>query len=178
MRSVPVAAGSDWLRHRDVRLAPALAGCFAGLVATVPMTLAMVRIHRRLPRRQRYVLPPRIITDGVAARVPIPGRMTPDAGPGRALAAHFAFGAATGGLYGVATAQMRVKPGLASGISYGLGVWAASYLGWVPAAGLMSPATRQPAQRNVMMIAAHIVWGAALGAVTASAAPSEDTEQH
>ena len=155
----------------------ALAGCFAGLLATVPMTMAMVRIHRQLPRRQRYALPPRIITDGVAARLPISERILPQPGPGRALAAHFAFGAATGGLYGVATAKMRVKPGLTSGVAYGLGVWTASYLGWVPAAGLMPPATRQPTQRNVMMIAAHIVWGAALGAVTAAAAVIEDTGQ-
>jgi hypothetical protein len=28
---------------------------------------------------------------------------------------------------------------------------------------LMPPATRQPRERNAMMIAAHIVWGAALG---------------
>jgi uncharacterized membrane protein YagU involved in acid resistance len=178
MRNVLVTAGSDRLRHRDTRLGLALAGCFAGIVATVPMTTAMVRIHRRLPRRQRYALPPRIITDGVAARLPVPDRMLPEAGPGRALAAHFAFGAATGGLYGAATAQMRIKPGLTSGIAYGLGVWAASYLGWVPAAGLMPHATKQPAQRNLMMIAAHIVWGAALGAVTAATAPSEDTGRH
>ena len=141
----------------------ALAGCIAGLVATVPMTMAMVRIHRRLPPRQRYALPPRIITDGILDSAPVPAEFVPERGPKRALAAHFAFGGATGALYGLISSGASVKPGIRSGVAYGLGIWAMSYLGWVPAAGLMPPATRQPRERNAMMIAAHIVWGATLG---------------
>jgi len=32
----------------------------------------------------------------------------------------------------------------------------------------MPPATRQPRERNAMMIAAHIIWGGALGLATAA----------
>ena len=156
----------------------AFAGCFAGLLATVPMTMVMVHLHQHLPRRQRYALPPRIITDGVAQRTPLTAQVLPQSGPGRALAAHFLFGAATGTFYGVGTSGPRIKPGLASGVAYGLGVWAASYLGWVPAAGLMPAATKQPSERNAMMIAAHIVWGAALGTVTAAVAALAGARQH
>jgi len=127
------------------------------------MTLAMLAWHRRLPVAQRYSLPPRIITDRVAARAPHPWRAIPEPGPTRALAAHFAFGAAAGALYGSVEMPLRRRYPVGSGIAYGLLVWGVSYLGWVPATGLMAPATRQPAQRNAMMIGAHVVWGAALG---------------
>jgi len=49
------------------------------------------------------------------------------------------------------------------GIVFGLGVWAASYLAWLPALGILPPATEAPPRRNAVMIAAHIVWGAAAG---------------
>ncbi len=156
----------------------AIAGGLAGLLATVPMTMVMGRLHRRLPLAQRYALPPRIITDGIAEGAPIPAPLIPRRGPGRTLAAHFAFGAGAGALYGLLTSHSLVKPSIGSGVAFGLGVWATSYLGWVPAAGLMPPATRQPARRNAMMVAAHIVWGAALGAATASRAKSHKQGRH
>ena len=46
---------------------------------------------------------------------------------------------------------------------YGLAVWAGSYLGLLPALGIMSPATDHPLRRTALMIAAHLVWGSALG---------------
>ena len=55
---------------------------------------------------------------------------------------------------------------IASGVGYGLAVWAGSYLGFLPALGLHPPATRESPGRNVMNIGAHLVWGATLGAVT------------
>jgi uncharacterized membrane protein YagU involved in acid resistance len=45
---------------------------------------------------------------------------------------------------------------------YGLGVWALSYLGWIPAARILAPAYRHPVRRNLLMIAAHVVWGLTL----------------
>lgn len=153
------------MSNRDISIPMALIlGGLAGLAATIPMTMTMVRAHRRLPPPQRYALPPRIITDRIADRAPIPASVLPSNGPKRALAAHFAFGAATGAAYGLLTSRTIVRPTVGSGVLYGLGIWTISYLGWVPAANLMPPATRQPRERNAMMIAAHIVWGGVLGA--------------
>ena len=56
-----------------------------------------------------------------------------------------------------------VPPPLA-GACYGLAVWAGSYLGLLPALGVLKPATEHPVRRIALMIAAHLVWGAALGA--------------
>jgi hypothetical protein len=44
-------------------------------------------------------------------------------------------------------------------------VWAASYLGLLPALRLLPPATNHPRHRTALMIAAHLVWGSALGAI-------------
>jgi hypothetical protein len=42
----------------------------------------------------------------------------------------------------------------------------------------MPAATKQPSERNAMMLAAHIVWGAALGTVTAAVAALAGARQH
>jgi hypothetical protein len=139
-----------------------LAGATAGLLATIPMTVVMLAWHRHLPAAQRYDLPPRLITERAAARMRFAAR-APRPGSVATLAAHFGFGAATGALYAAGRTELHRQFPATTGIGYGLVVWAASYLGWVPAMRLMPPATRQPAARNAMMVAAHIVWGAALG---------------
>ena len=41
-------------------------GAIAGFVGTMAMTAAMRRLHRRLPKRERYPLTPREIIDSTA----------------------------------------------------------------------------------------------------------------
>ena len=80
---------------------------------------------------------------------------------------HLGFGAAGGAIYGPLT---RIVPlsSLLKGLVFGLVVWFANYLGWLPVVGMSEAATRQPLQRNALMIAAHVVWGAVTGVVTNS----------
>jgi uncharacterized membrane protein YagU involved in acid resistance len=128
------------------------------------MTAAMTAWHRQLPRTERHPLPPREITDRVAASLGILDALDESQRRVLALAAHFGYGTAMGALYGTIAGRIAAPP-IATGIAYGLGVWAASYLGIIPAVHIMSPATQHPAGRNAVMIASHIVWGAALGIV-------------
>lgn len=145
---------------------PYLAGALAGLVATAPMTWAMNRMHRRLPERERYPLPPRLITERVAASAGVADDMTERQHKALALASHYAYGAAVGA--GCAPVMRALGgPPVVAGIGYGLGVWAASYLGWIPAVGILRPATEHPAERVGMMLAAHVVWGGVAGYLTA-----------
>ena len=147
-----------------------LAGALAGLAATVPMTVAMEAMHRRLPQRQRYPLPPRKITMRAAGAVGVRHKLDEPERLGLTLAAHFGYGTAAGALYG--PLSNRVKgPAAVKGMGYGLLVWAGSYLGLLPALGLLSPATDHPPRRNALMIAAHLVWGATLGLLTAWLTP-------
>lgn len=139
-----------------------LEGALAGLAATVPMTATMLLLHRCLPWRERYPLPPRLITEVLASRTH-PGRHAPsEAISAAAVGAHFGYGALGGACYGLLTPRPeRAAP--AKGIGFGLAVWAGSYLGWLPAAEILPPATRQPARRNALMVASHVVWGATTG---------------
>jgi uncharacterized membrane protein YagU involved in acid resistance len=125
-------------------------GALAGFVATMPMTAVMSRLHRWLPAPERYPLPPRELTEDL----PWPGSERSTG----TLVFHFLYGAAAGGLLG-ATSR---RPGLMAGAGYGVLVWMGSYLGWIPASRRLVPATRHPARRNRLMLAAHLVWGAAL----------------
>lgn len=136
-------------------------GVLAGVAATAAMTAAMRRLHRHLPANERYAVPPREI---VQALVESPGGSSDvqhdeDASSSWTMLAHFAYGGATGALF-----ALQGNRAIITGAGYGIGVWAASYLGWIPAARILVPAIRHPMERNLMMLAAHAVWGAVLAA--------------
>jgi len=123
-------------------------GGVAGFVATMAMTSAMRRLHGKLPAKERYPLTPREIVDS-ALHPP------PSAAPDLTIAAHFAYGAACGAL--LAAANPRISR--AGGSLAGAAIWLTSYMGWIPALGVLEPATRHPVRRNLAMIAAHLSWG-------------------
>jgi uncharacterized membrane protein YagU involved in acid resistance len=141
------------------------AGAAAGLAATVPMTAAMKLAQAMLPPTQRYPLPPRRITMRALRKTGVRphAHLDESSRRGLTLAAHYGYGTGAGALFGV-IAPTNTRDAVAAGIGYGLIVWAASYLGLMPALDLHPPATRESPGRNAMMIAAHVVWGATLGA--------------
>ena len=133
-------------------------GGIAGFVGTMAMTAAMRRLHRRLPAKQRYPLPPREIVDSGSRQIGMP--LAGEAAKDVATAAHFAYGAAMG----AAIAAMNPDPKKRTGAAAGAAIWLASYMGWIPAVGTLEPATRHPARRNMLMIGVHLIWGAATAA--------------
>ena len=136
-----------------------LLGGIAGIVGTAAMTAAMRALHRRLPPRHRYPLPPREIVQRVmpeAVEAALDERSRQDL----TIAAHFGYGAGTGALYALA----GLPTGPVSGAGYGVLIWTASYLGWIPASRILKPATNHPLRRDVLMIAVHLVWGATMAA--------------
>lgn len=131
-------------------------GAVAGFLATLPMTGAMSGLHRHLPPRDRYPLPPRLLTEQMVAT-------QPEAVQRRATAlAHYAYGAASAALYPLYAEHLGGRS-IAGAAGFGVLVWAGSYMGWIPALGLLAPASRHPAPRVALMIAAHALWGAATG---------------
>ena len=123
-------------------------GGIAGFVATMAMTSAMRQLHKRLPGKERYQLPPREIVDQLLDPAAA-------AAPDLTLLAHFAYGAACGALIAAANSRIdRVSGSIAGG-----GIWLASYMGWLPAFGILKPATRHPLRRDVVMFGAHLAWG-------------------
>lgn len=135
-----------------------LAGAVGGLLATVPMTLAMEALYRRLPREERYPLPPREITQDIVGRAEPNVPLDDEQYAELSLASHFGYGALAGALYPVACRD--ISHPLLYGSGYGVAVWAASYFGWIPALRILAPPQRHPASRRRLMIVAHLVWGA------------------
>lgn len=139
-------------------------GALAGLAATVPMTVAMKAMHQYLPPHEQYPLPPRLIME----------KLTDDAGVSEylneqdekqiALAAHFSYGAAMGTIYAPLAKRTSLPP-VVSGMLFGMAVWGGSYLGLLPAAGILRPATEHPPKRTALMITAHLIWGVSLGTI-------------
>jgi uncharacterized membrane protein YagU involved in acid resistance len=138
------------------------AGAVAGFVATIPMSAAMAAMHALLPKREQYPLPPKEITTSIGAKAGVAEDLDEAELGAISLAAHFGYGAMTGAVYAPLSQKLPLS-GTSGGIGYGLFVWAGSYLGLLPAMGILAPATEHPARRNALMIAAHVIWGAALG---------------
>jgi uncharacterized membrane protein YagU involved in acid resistance len=152
-------------------MTPTVAASLGGLTATLPMTIAMEAMFRRLSLPQRYPLPPRAISMRLADAIGVRHELNERERLSVTLLNHFGYGTAAGAVYGLLA--RRVLSGALGGAVYGLGVWAGSYLGLLPATGLYPPATEESARRNALMIAAHVVWGATLGTVTEALAQDD-----
>ena len=138
-------------------------GAAAGFAATLPMTIVMEAMRTALPREQFRRMPPREVVDRTVEKTGEGEHVDAGERTGITTAAHFAFGAAAGALYGALVGPRRSSP--LTGIGYGLAVWAAAYGVGLPSLGLHPAATRDTRERNELLIASHIVWGAALGAL-------------
>lgn len=131
-------------------------GAISGTLATLPMTVTMIRLRRRLPREWVKPLPPRQITLRMAHRVGLGRKLDRDGKRNLTWLSHYGYGALAGGLY-------AVPPAWLAGPLYGLAVWAVSYLGFMPALALYKPAVKDASSRNFLMILSHLVWGLFLG---------------
>jgi putative membrane protein len=144
----------------------ALRGAAAGFAATVPMTIVMEGLRTLLPAEQVRPSPPREIVDRAAETVEehVAIELAEVERTLVATLAHFAFGAVAGALYGTVAGSRRAS--VWTGIAYGVGVWAVAYGVGLPSLGLHPAATNDGRDRNEVLFASHVVWGATLGALT------------
>lgn len=135
-----------------------LVGALGGVSATGPMTMGMIWLHRLLPTKDRYSLPPREITMKLMEGLGIDKKLGPDARAALTLINHFAYGAMAAVLYSLA--EWRVPGGsLIKGPFFGALLWLAGYFGVLPALGVLNTATKHPPSRNALMFVVHLVWG-------------------
>lgn len=134
-------------------------GAASGVLATLPMTAFMTRAHAQLPPAQQEPLPPSKITQRLEEVAHVDDKVDSPEHLALTMVNHFGYGGACGAIFGA----LLERPTTAKGVAFGLAVWAGSYLGWLPALGLHRSAKHEPAPRNALMIAAHVVFGAALG---------------
>jgi hypothetical protein len=135
----------------------AIRGTVAGLLATALMSALMM-----VGKRFGLVggVPPEKITAKLLNKGGI--RRSSKQQDALATAAHFAFGAAGGTMFGPISRRVPI-PRVPLGVAYGTAIWAVSYKGWVPWLRVMPPAERDRRDRQAVMLAGHIVYGAALG---------------
>jgi uncharacterized membrane protein YagU involved in acid resistance len=137
-----------------------LRGGLAGGVATVLMTIFMWGAkHLGLYASQPA---PKAVSQGMLGKV-LPTRfLVPRSGRQTFTGvSHAGFGVGLGGVYGLGTSI--VPASALSGLAFGLLVWLASCMGWVPQAGLMPPPTKDERGRAVSILGAHMVYGTTLG---------------
>lgn len=149
----------------NISIRKLLQGAAAGFIATAPMSITMLTGWRLLPKAEKYPLPPRLITEEMTERVGLEDHLSEDQLTGLTIFSHFGYGALFGSIYALFDNRIPMHSSL-RGALMGMAVWVGSYLGWLPALGILRPATRHPWRRNLLMILAHIVWGVTLGEVT------------
>lgn len=135
-------------------------GIWAGLIATGPMTLSFFKFFEEIFSVKRKPLPPSQLTAMIEKKVGV----RPQTQTGHAnltLMSHFLYGAGTGLVYSQTMGRIGGAP-MAKGAVFGLVVWAASYLGWIPAMNLAPKAKKMNPARNSMMVISHLVWGLSL----------------
>ena len=137
-----------------------LVGALAGLSATGPMTIAMILLHRWLPARHRYSLPPREITVQLAKKAGV--KLDPEARAALTLVNHFGYGAMAATIYSLAELRIPASASVKGSI-FGALVWLVSYFGFLPAVGILEPATKHPSSRNALMLVVHLLWGLVVG---------------
>jgi hypothetical protein len=153
-----------------------LNGGLAGLAATAPMNVVMRAGEGFVPRPWGGRLPPRQITDRLLNEAGVRSEMEEKQRAAAATAAHYGFGATAGSLLGAVASQTPPRfPRPVLGMGVGLAVWAASYGGWLPLAGIRQPATAEPKERNAQMIAAHLVWGCVAGGIVSALERAQDS---
>ncbi|HET7274209.1 MAG TPA: DUF6789 family protein [Longimicrobiaceae bacterium] len=139
-----------------------LEGAIAGTVATLPMSALMLAAGKvGLMGKQ----PPEEITEDALGAAGVRTDSEEQENVITVLG-HLGYGASMGALFSVLHHEIHPPiPPTVHGVCFALGVWALSYKGWVPALGIMPPPAEDRPGRPESMIAAHIVYGAALGAI-------------
>jgi uncharacterized membrane protein YagU involved in acid resistance len=136
-------------------------GALAGLAATVPMTVV---IGAGRAAGLIGTPPPVEITENAAEKAgEDPNRQSLEF-QAAWLAAHIGYGAACGVLFS-AIRPMLPRSDLVAGLLFGAAVWGVSYIGLMPSLNLYPSAQDDSNQRQVVMIAAHAVFGTALASV-------------
>ncbi len=135
-------------------------GALAGAAATTTMTTYMWLAQQSGLYRKE--LPPTKVTRSVARTLGI----EPDTSETQTLltgALHWAFGMLGGAMFGVIVHKIARLPRWLGGIVFGLLVWGISYMGWVPALGILPPPWNQRPRHGSMPLVAHVIYGATLG---------------
>jgi hypothetical protein len=137
-----------------------LRGAGAGVAATGAMS-AVLGVADKIGAMERE--PPRII---VASLLPVDPTSTLT--NALAVVAHVGYGTSAGMAFTMLPGRLPQQ--VPAGVAYGALIYLIGYEGWLPAMGILPPAHRDKRGRVVTMLAAHLVYGAALARANRKAA--------
>jgi uncharacterized membrane protein YagU involved in acid resistance len=143
----------------------AVAGAVGGVAGGIAMTVLITKVAPHvLPADMRPSKPaPQKAVEWAERQVGKPQALAQRPEDAVALAGHLAYSAVTGAGYGLArhalgsTAERLPVP--ATGVLFGLVVWAASFEGLLPALGVKKRTTQHPPKRWLSPLMGHSVFG-------------------
>lgn len=144
-------------------IARAASGAAAGLAATAVLHRVQGVFEQRVPAAAAPIRrdPGEFMVEQAESALPESAReRIPEPVEKVAVKAlHLGYGTTFGVLYGM----LRPRGGnvLADGLALGLVTWAAGFLGWLPATGLLPPPDRQRPAQLLGPILEHAVYGIA-----------------
>lgn len=144
-----------------------LGGMVGGVIGAVAM-LPVFEGGRRLGL-MRETPPNRVIDRAVAtanATTGIDGQVEAEERTVASTATHILYGAAAGAIYGVLQDELSL-PAAPGGMAFGIALWTAGYVGWMPALSVLPRPWQQRTSDALVPFAAHLVYGVALGWVEA-----------
>jgi pimeloyl-ACP methyl ester carboxylesterase/uncharacterized membrane protein YagU involved in acid resistance len=143
---------------RNSILAGALAGMTGGLVMMMMRKRMVPKIMPQPMQPDEFV--PQEVIKWTETQVGHPQALSDGQEMKAAAGAHLGYSALMGTLYGLARPLMQTVPTPLAGAAFGLGVWALSFEGWMPALGIIERTTDKPAQKWLVPIMGHMVYGA------------------
>ena len=150
-------------RSKPDRLTQLALGAAGGFVGTVALTAVLQATMKWMPQTAPPLReePGKFMVHKAEDALPANVRASIPRPLENAAARLLAIG--YGITFGALYAALRPRGGsaLLDGAMLGIGSWAAGYLGWLPALGLMPPVWRQKAPAVITPAAEHVLYGVA-----------------
>ncbi|HEY7908511.1 MAG TPA: DUF6789 family protein [Thermomicrobiales bacterium] len=152
--------------QRDIRAI--LDGALGGVVGTAGMSAFMLAAGKAGLMGEH---PPDTIAGAALDAVGVQ-QQDEEALDALAILLHFGFGVSCGTLFGLLHRRLPFRvPAALHGMVFASIIWVTSYQGWIPALGIMPPASEDRPDRPRVMLLAHLVYGAILGNIVARRSP-------
>ncbi|WP_413292288.1 DUF6789 family protein [Bdellovibrio sp. HCB185ZH] len=134
-------------------------GLWASTMATSTMSYSLFEAFKRFTLRDRIKpLPQAQVAATALEKLHIP-KLGSEAQQEAAMISHYGYGAVFGIAYALLASKIPGSNPVIKGSLFGLGVWAASYFGIIPAFNLEPKNRKQTTQRKSLIIGSHIIWG-------------------
>jgi uncharacterized membrane protein YagU involved in acid resistance len=143
----------------DAALRGALGGVAGGLAMYGMKQMVAPKVLPKDMRREGFA--PKKAVEWGEEQAGHPNALTKTEEEKAAMAAHLAYSAGFGALYGLVRRKADGVPAPLAGALFGLVVWGVSFEGLMPALGMMKATTDLPMKKWPPDLMGHVIYGAA-----------------